>query len=146
MMLSPSPIHDTSAYPLLPVDPSEATIQAELYHQARLAGLRVALELVIVLPTYMAKYPPARTKLRADLALFHGGLVVGLVEVKKPLPPEGLMDKRGEVRQREAYDSTGLSWVYCRGLGEIPDTLRWLATLANVTNRVRYNPDNRSRR
>lgn len=65
------------APPALGSTPVEAQISAELYHQAKLVGLQVFLEVTLPLAPNSARY------LRADAIVVHRGEIVCVIETKR---------------------------------------------------------------
>lgn len=91
---------------------SEAMIQAEVYHQCRLLGIAVALELSV---------PHGRL----DIAIFNKACthIMGIMEVKK-----SDMAKR-QTKQCFRYESIGLPFILVTRTG-IRDAVKWASTLS----------------
>ena len=99
---------------------SEATIQAELYMQLKLSGFECCLEYPIKLKD---------SSMRADVAVFHNGYVLCLIELKSRRI--GNTPNKG-TRQYKKYLSTGLPFCYCMHLDEIPSVLKWVNLHINI--------------
>ena len=117
--------------PYRPSDPpTERSVVAELYYQARVAGLTPILEVSFELPPEWRFYADTHRVIRADLGIVKNEEVVALVEVKRTGDPARRQGKTrsfvGKAVQSDMYDATGLPWRYCVGMDDIPDTVAWL--------------------
>lgn len=108
--------------------PTERTVVAELYHQARVAGLQPTLEVSFEMPERLRTYSDSPRVFRADLGIVHNSHIVALVEAK-PTKPKIPPKTASVVGEAALYHAIGLPWRYCLGMDEIPEVVAWLTDI-----------------
>ncbi len=116
-------------------DPNEYTVQCELFHELRKAGVCCATECVFPL-SWLKPDSLEPEVIRVDVVIHahsseaEGHLVLGGVEVKK-----GRWIKKEYIpsfeRQRKKYNDWGLPYIYCMCREDIPQTVEWAVKLFN---------------
>jgi hypothetical protein len=98
----------------------EANVAAEFYHQCRLIGLRVYLEVPAFSPVHRSR------SFKVDCIVRDGkdGDVLCAIEFKAANARPS-----GEGRQSSAYASLGLPWRYCIGQKQVRETIAWVRSL-----------------
>ena len=118
-------------------NPSEATIQAELYCALKSAGFTPVLEQVIKLST---KTRTGRKGLiRVDLMVIKGDEAIAAIEVKNHRTPKSITEFQ-QTRQYRKYVEIGLPFRYCTHLSEIEACVHWIGWLEKRKSPIACKP------
>jgi len=110
-------------------NPSEATIQAELYCALKTAGFQPVLEQVARLSGKTRRAGRA-IQIRADLMVVQDGEAIAAIEVKNTKIPTSSAEFQN-TRQYLKYVEMGLPFRYCTHLSEIEACVHWVRWLSN---------------
>jgi len=98
---------------------SEADLLSEFYHQCKLAGLCIRMEVFVPSTLHRSK------RLRADCAIYRHGRIFALIEGKTPGAKIG-----GNTRQKHAYNTVlrdyGIKTYWLNGMDQIEPLVRKL--------------------